>query len=113
MWVKQVNNVDLLIGRRIRHGRWVAGVSQSELASSIQTDIGVLQKYEMGTERVPPSTLMKIARTLDVPAGFFFSNAHEERKNPALEFLEVLAASGKNIPSEDHLSRLLAQTDQK
>ena len=56
--------VDVLVGSRVRYGRTLAGLSQTELAESIGLTFQQLQKYERGMNRVSASKLWQIAQVL-------------------------------------------------
>ncbi|MFA5538967.1 MAG: helix-turn-helix transcriptional regulator [Gemmobacter sp.] len=64
--------VDAHVGKRIRHRRWMVGMTQQQLADKVGIKFQQIQKYETGMNRVSASRLYDIARTLDVSIGFFF-----------------------------------------
>ena len=64
--------VDVHVGKRIRHRRWMVGMTQQQLADSVGIKFQQIQKYETGMNRVSASRLWDIARTLGVSIGFFF-----------------------------------------
>lgn len=64
--------VDIHVGKRLRHQRWVLGVTQGELAEALGIRFQQVQKYESGSNRVSASRLWDIAKVLDVPVSFFF-----------------------------------------
>ncbi|MGY6635172.1 MAG: helix-turn-helix domain-containing protein [Alkalilacustris sp.] len=64
--------VDVHVGKRIRHRRWLLGQTQQQLADAVGIKFQQIQKYETGMNRVSASRLWDIANTLDVPVGFFF-----------------------------------------
>ncbi|MBK5927830.1 helix-turn-helix domain-containing protein [Rhodobaculum claviforme] len=64
--------VDVHVGKRIRHRRWLLGQTQQQLAEAVGIKFQQIQKYETGMNRVSASRLWDIASTLDVPVGFFF-----------------------------------------
>jgi transcriptional regulator with XRE-family HTH domain len=64
--------VDVHVGKRIRHRRWMVGMTQQQLADSVGIKFQQIQKYETGMNRVSASRLWDIARTLSVPISFFF-----------------------------------------
>ncbi|MRX51566.1 helix-turn-helix domain-containing protein [Paracoccus sp. S-4012] len=75
--------VDTHVGKRIRHRRWMMGVTQQQLAETIGIKFQQVQKYETGANRVSASRLWDISRALEVPVSFFFDgiengNAVEE-----------------------------------
>ncbi len=71
--------VDVHVGKRIRHRRWLAGMTQQQLAQSVGIKFQQIQKYETGANRVSASRLWDIADALDVDVSFFFEGlTHEE-----------------------------------
>ncbi|MEO0989852.1 MAG: helix-turn-helix transcriptional regulator [Pseudomonadota bacterium] len=71
--------VDVHVGKRIRHRRWMVGMTQQQLAEMVGIKFQQIQKYETGMNRVSASRLWDISDALDVPVGFFFDglSAHE------------------------------------
>ena len=82
--------VDVHVGKRIRHRRWMIGVTQQQLADSVGIKFQQIQKYETGMNRVSASRLWDIARTLDVPIGFFFEGLAGEAGDETVQ-ADVLA----------------------
>ena len=64
--------VDVHVGKRIRHRRWLVGMTQQQLAESVGIKFQQIQKYETGANRVSASRLWDIADALDVDVSFFF-----------------------------------------
>lgn len=64
--------VDAHVGKRIRHRRWMVGMTQQHLADRIGIKFQQVQKYETGMNRVSASRLWDIAQALSVPPGYFF-----------------------------------------
>ncbi len=64
--------VDVHVGKRIRHRRWMTGTTQQQLAEKVGIKFQQIQKYETGMNRVSASRLWDIAHALDVPVAFFF-----------------------------------------
>lgn len=74
--------VDAHVGKRIRHRRWMIGMTQQQLADKVGIKFQQIQKYETGMNRVSASRLWDIADTLGVNIGFFFEGIddnHEAR----------------------------------
>jgi len=73
--------VDIHVGKRIRHRRWLIGMTQQQLAEAVGIKFQQIQKYETGANRVSASRLWDIADTLGVEVSFFFEglNADHER----------------------------------
>jgi transcriptional regulator with XRE-family HTH domain len=64
--------VDVHVGKRIRHRRWMVGMTQQQLAEQVGIKFQQIQKYETGMNRVSASRLWDISETLSVPISFFF-----------------------------------------
>lgn len=64
--------VDAHVGKRIRHRRWMIGMTQQQLAEQVGIKFQQIQKYETGMNRVSASRLWEIARSVGVPISFFF-----------------------------------------
>jgi len=64
--------VDVHVGKRIRHRRWVSGTTQQQLADQVGIKFQQIQKYETGMNRVSASRLWDIAHVLGVEVSFFF-----------------------------------------
>jgi transcriptional regulator with XRE-family HTH domain len=64
--------VDVHVGKRVRHRRWMLGVTQQHLAERVGIKFQQIQKYETGMNRISASRLWDIAEALDVPISFFF-----------------------------------------
>ncbi|MBI1416321.1 MAG: helix-turn-helix domain-containing protein [Limimaricola sp.] len=64
--------VDVHVGKRIRHRRWMNGTTQQQLAERVGIKFQQIQKYETGMNRVSASRLWDIARVLGVDIAFFF-----------------------------------------
>ena len=84
--------VDIHVGKRIRHRRWMIGMTQQQLAESVGIKFQQIQKYETGMNRVSASRLWDIAETLGVPVSFFFDGIdHGGATMPAEAGQDVLA----------------------
>ena len=71
--------VDAHVGKRIRHRRWMVGMTQQQLADRVGIKFQQIQKYETGMNRVSASRLWDIAEALGVQIAFFFEGlgAHQ------------------------------------
>ncbi|MGQ9370966.1 helix-turn-helix domain-containing protein [Azospirillum sp. A39] len=72
-----LNEVDVFVGQRLRELRMLAGLSQSDVASSLGLTFQQLQKYERGFNRVSASRLYKLAQFFRVPVSVFFEGLEE------------------------------------
>lgn len=64
--------VDVHVGKRIRHRRWMIGMTQQQLADKVGIKFQQIQKYETGANRVSASRLWDIAQAMGVPVSFCF-----------------------------------------
>jgi len=76
MTPKAPNEIDRLVGSRIRVRRMLVGMSQEQLGEALGITVPQVQKYEKGVNRVGASRLHKVAGVLSVPIAYFFE-AHE------------------------------------
>ena len=86
------HHVDVHVGKRIRHRRWLAGMTQQNLAESVGIKFQQIQKYETGANRVSASRLWDIADALDGNVGFFFEGLDQEA--------QVEGQSGEGAPAD-------------
>ncbi|QPM90980.1 helix-turn-helix domain-containing protein [Pseudooceanicola algae] len=82
--------VDVHVGKRVRHRRWLVGMTQQQLAERVGIKFQQIQKYETGANRVSASRLWDIADALDVPVSFFFEGIEAETS----------AHSAGNVPGD-------------
>lgn len=75
------NEVDALVGQRLRELRMLAGLSQSDLAATIGLTFQQLQKYERGVNRISASKLYLLARHLNVPVAALFADLEGQKAN--------------------------------
>ena len=75
--------VDKHVGQRIRHRRWLVGMTQQQLAEKVGIKFQQIQKYETGANRVSASRLWDIAEALDVDVAFFFEGIDAEAERVA------------------------------
>ena len=71
------HSVDVHVGKRIRHRRWMIGMTQQQLAEKVGIKFQQIQKYETGMNRVSASRLWDIAQAVEVPVSFFFEGLAE------------------------------------
>lgn len=79
------HNVDVHVGKRIRHRRWMIGMTQQQLAEKVGIKFQQIQKYETGMNRVSASRLWDIAQAVDVPVSFFFEGLEDGQMHEAVE----------------------------
>ena len=78
--------VDVHVGKRIRHRRWMVGMTQQQLADSVGIKFQQIQKYETGMNRISASRLWDISDALGVPISFFFEGL--DQRNAVVEEID-------------------------
>lgn len=66
------NEIDSLVGARLRARRADVGMSQEKLAEQSGITFQQIQKYETGKNRISASRLVQFATILSVPIAYFF-----------------------------------------
>ncbi|WP_299925916.1 helix-turn-helix transcriptional regulator [uncultured Pelagimonas sp.] len=84
--------VDVHVGKRIRHRRWLVGMTQQQLAEKVGIKFQQIQKYETGANRVSASRLWDIADALEVKVSFFFEGIETEGSEQS--------QSSDNVPAD-------------
>lgn len=91
------NPIDAHVGKRIRHRRWMVGLTQQQLAERVGIKFQQIQKYETGMNRVSASRLWNIAETLGVPISFFFEGLDDTRESATSESGFLLDREASNL----------------
>ncbi|MBM3618970.1 MAG: helix-turn-helix transcriptional regulator, partial [Alphaproteobacteria bacterium] len=65
-------SVDVHVGKRLRFGRTMKGMSQEAIGDSIGVTFQQIQKYERGVNCIRAGKLFELAKVLKVPVSFFF-----------------------------------------
>jgi transcriptional regulator with XRE-family HTH domain len=78
--------VDVHVGKRVRHRRWMVGMTQQQLADKVGIKFQQIQKYETGMNRVSASRLWDISEALSVPVSFFFEGL--DARNSGVEEID-------------------------
>lgn len=86
----QADELDREIGARLRHIRNVRGLTQEDLGKVVGVSFQQIQKYERGTNRISSSTLILLARKLDVSPSELLG---EGTRAPAIDW-ELLSEDG-------------------
>jgi transcriptional regulator with XRE-family HTH domain len=105
MWssvvAKSPDQIDVLVGARLRFRRMMVGMSQEALGDALGVTFQQIQKYEKGHNRIGAGRLFQISRVLGVPVGYFFEDA------PPAE--RAAAAAGGEGAVPDPLSFVASQ----
>lgn len=70
--------VDVHVGKRVRHRRWMVGMTQQQLGDIVGIKFQQIQKYETGMNRISASRLWDIAQALGVSISFFFEGFEDD-----------------------------------
>lgn len=84
--------VDVHVGKRVRHRRWMVGMTQQQLAEKVGIKFQQIQKYETGMNRVSASRLWDISEALEVPVSFFFEGLGQDQN--------AEASLGEGVPAD-------------
>lgn len=67
---RKTDDLDLLIGKRLRERRILLAITQEDLARRIGLSFQQLQKYEVGENRISAARLFKLSEILEVPSSW-------------------------------------------
>ncbi len=99
--------VDRLVGQRIRARRLARGITQQGLAKALGISYQQVQKYENGTNRISAGRLFVLARLLGADVAEFFPSKEEateaDRVGSLVEFSEDAVAAAKDFMALDSL----------
>jgi transcriptional regulator with XRE-family HTH domain len=131
------NPIDLHIGLRIRHRRWLENWTQQDLAKAVGVRFQQIQKYEKGDNRVCASRLWDLAKALGVSVSYFYEGLeqsavhHDEgllehketadlmrayyamAERPRRSFLELAMAVGHNVAQQQTGANLVSMSSSK
>ena len=93
--------VDVHVGKRVRHRRWMVGMTQQQLGDIVGIKFQQIQKYETGMNRISASRLWDIAQALDVSISFFFEGFDGE----------AVATDAPAVPQQAQRGDLLADKE--
>ncbi len=105
-----MENIDLLLGRRLRNRRRLLGLTQNQLALMVGVRFQQIQKYESGANRISASRLWRFCQALEVPAAYFFDGL-----SPAPLEAEEMVDGGDllNRPESLDLIRVFDQLEER
>lgn len=84
------HHADVHVGRRIRHCRWILGMTQDQLASKTEFSTADIGRFESGETPLGASGLVDIASALEVPVSFLFEGIAGETADDAEKRATVL-----------------------
>lgn len=82
--------LDTLVGKMIRHRRWMMGMTQEQLSELLGFSVERIQDFETGVRHASPGVLRNIATEMQVPMAFFLQDIGEEEPGGDEFFDELL-----------------------
>ncbi len=95
--------VDAHVGKRVRHRRWMMGMTQQQLGEKVGIKFQQIQKYETGMNRISASRLWDIAKALDVPISYFFEGLEADAVDALVSDLGGGATQGDLLADKEAL----------
>jgi transcriptional regulator with XRE-family HTH domain len=80
---KSEAKINRAIGRRLRDARIRRGMSLMKLADRTDVSFQAIHKYETGKSVIPAAKLVKLAKILGAPIGYFFGTEEDRFVKPA------------------------------
>ena len=91
--------VDQHVGARLRHGRKLLGLNQTQLAEVLGVSYQQVQKYETGVNRLGPGKLFRVGQLLRTTPDFFFAGLEIPRSSQLDGDYAELAARFRRAPA--------------
>jgi transcriptional regulator with XRE-family HTH domain len=112
---------DLLVGKRLRSARALAGLSQKALGAALGVSLHAINKYEKGLNRMSGLRMAAASRVLQVPLSYFFE---EDPPAPvpepgvptvlsAVEVHVIRYFRGIRVELQDDLLRIMRRLSQR
>jgi transcriptional regulator with XRE-family HTH domain len=95
--------VDVHVGKRVRHRRWMVGMTQQQLGDIVGIKFQQIQKYETGMNRISASRLWDIAQALGVSISFFFEGFGEGEASHSAQDAAVADQRGDLLADKEAL----------
>ena len=122
-----IHHVDLHVGKKLKQKRLERGISQDDLAGSVNLTFQQVQKYEKGVNRVSASKLYDFAKFLKTDITYFFDEIGDYKISDKNEIdyasdvnqtafendikpkeIEILTSSYKKISNSEVRKNILA-----
>ncbi len=105
--------VDVHVGGRVRAGRTLIGMSETELGKRVGLSFQQIQKYEKGMNRIGASRLWRFSLILGRPISWFFEGIGERKrkgddlvaKRETLQFVRYFSACDPDV--QNHLAAMI------
>jgi transcriptional regulator with XRE-family HTH domain len=108
---RRVNQVDRLVGRRLREARVKADISKEELGAVLGVGVQTVQKFESGERRLSAAQVAAVVKFLGLPMSYLFKEemaAEVRMQSAGLTPMEIeLVMSFRSILSSVLRERVL------
>lgn len=104
---KLPNEVDRVVGQRIRWRRRELKLTQEKLGDMLDLTFQQVQKYEKGVNRISAGRLFEMANVLSVPVAYFYDGAEEHIGNSA-QLAELDGSAAAPVMDSDTLDLIAA-----
>ncbi len=98
--------IDQHLGKQLKKARKSRGLSQSDIAATLNISYQQVQKYERGSNRISAARLYQLSDILKIPVMYFFDGlpaAHlSEEETATGDEAETLLGHYNNMPDDDH-----------
>lgn len=84
--VRDFDDFDLQLGRRLRRRRQLLGLTQQALGDLCGLRFQQIQKYETAANRMSAAMVGRLAQALGVPAGYFYDGLEPLLSRPLRTF---------------------------
>lgn len=88
---KAPNEIDVTVGRNVRHVRNMIGMSQETLGEKLGLTFQQVQKYEKGTNRISASKLVAMSQALDCSIAQLFADVEASTNTVPVPTVSVAA----------------------
>ena len=82
---KEPEQIDIYLGKRLRHRRRLLGFTQLQLATACNIRFQQIQKYECGGNRISAGRLFQLAEALETSVGYFYEGYSKDTPNQKLD----------------------------
>ncbi len=105
--------VDVHVGGRVKAGRTLIGMSQTEIGKHVGLNVHQIINYEKGMNRIAASRLWQFSLILGQPISWFFEGIGERKrkvddplaKRETLQFVRYLSACDPDV--QKHLAAMI------
>ena len=102
-----MDKIDTIIGKSIRHYRWLQGISQADLAAALGISDAQLRSHEAGKSRVSAARLLAISGHLGVEVSAFFQRSPDAVRSVPRADAAPVRATGDALQNGKYLAALM------